>query len=81
MPKSLSMPRIDGQVRPCIYICPDCHDSIHCIVLYHLTMLVCVSDNIFNLRTWANRKLNVQTSDFDKNFGIPGDFDYLDPEV
>jgi hypothetical protein len=52
-------------------------------VCHHATIgliMVSITDNIFNMRTWASQKLNVQRSDFDKNFGIPGDFDYLEPE-
>jgi len=35
-------------------------------------------DNIFCLRSWAVNKFNVDRNDFDKNFGIPAEFDYVD---
>ena len=38
------------------------------------------TDNIFNVRTWCNKKFNIETKSFDKNFGLGEDFDYLEEE-
>lgn len=36
------------------------------------------TDNIFNLKSWCLNKFNLPSSDFDKSFEIPEDFDYLE---
>ncbi|KAL6061250.1 Meiotic nuclear division protein 1 [Balamuthia mandrillaris] len=36
------------------------------------------TDNIFALRDWCNEKFNIEKDAFDKNFGIPSEFDYLE---
>ena len=37
------------------------------------------TDNIFNIKTWAVKKHNMAPSDFNKNFGVPADLDYVEP--
>jgi hypothetical protein len=36
------------------------------------------TDNVFCIRTWAQRKMNCVLSELDKAFGIPTDLDYLE---
>jgi len=36
------------------------------------------TDNIWTLKSWAVKKFNVDSKQFDTNFGIPPDFDYVD---
>jgi len=35
-------------------------------------------DNILTLRSWALNKFSIDRVEFDKNFGIPTEFDYVD---
>eukprot|EP00730_Choanoeca_flexa_P015226 TRINITY_DN6941_c0_g1_i1.p1 TRINITY_DN6941_c0_g1~~TRINITY_DN6941_c0_g1_i1.p1 ORF type:complete len:205 (+),score=53.37 TRINITY_DN6941_c0_g1_i1:280-894(+) len=34
------------------------------------------TDNIFNIRSWCKNKFQIDPAVFNKNFGIPADFDY-----
>eukprot|EP00045_Choanoeca_perplexa_P010740 m.111153 g.111153 ORF g.111153 m.111153 type:complete len:205 (+) comp15376_c0_seq1:97-711(+) len=34
------------------------------------------TDNIFNVRSWCKKQFQIDPATFDKNFGIPADFDY-----
>lgn len=36
--------------------------------------------NVFTIRSWVMKKCGVSQSDFDKQFGIPDDFDYIDED-
>lgn len=36
------------------------------------------TDNVFSIKSWCKKKLNCEDSMLDKQFGIPGDFDYLE---
>eukprot|EP01090_Pellita_catalonica_P011756 TRINITY_DN2396_c0_g1_i1.p2 TRINITY_DN2396_c0_g1~~TRINITY_DN2396_c0_g1_i1.p2 ORF type:complete len:125 (+),score=36.85 TRINITY_DN2396_c0_g1_i1:485-859(+) len=36
------------------------------------------TDNIYEIKSWATEKFNMQSADFDKFFGIKADFDYFE---
>lgn len=36
------------------------------------------TDNVFSIKSWCKKKLNCEDSMLDKQFRIPGDFDYLE---
>lgn len=36
------------------------------------------TDNIFSLQSYVKNKLSVDPNTFNKNFGIPDDFDYIE---
>ena len=36
------------------------------------------TDNLFSIRSWCNKKFNIDTKHIDKQFGIPDDFDYIE---
>eukprot|EP01125_Pyxidicula_operculata_P012212 TRINITY_DN39_c0_g1_i1.p1 TRINITY_DN39_c0_g1~~TRINITY_DN39_c0_g1_i1.p1 ORF type:complete len:203 (+),score=60.38 TRINITY_DN39_c0_g1_i1:14-622(+) len=36
------------------------------------------TDNIFTIKGWATKKYNMDSKTFDKNFGIPEEFDYVE---
>lgn len=35
------------------------------------------TDNIFSIRSWVTSKFGLPSSEFDRNFGIPEDLDYI----
>lgn len=35
-------------------------------------------DNIFNLQSWANKTFSMEKKDFDSQFGIPEELDYVE---
>jgi len=35
------------------------------------------TDNVFCIRSWCQKRFSVEAKDFDKQFGISEDFDYL----
>ncbi|KAH9507083.1 Meiotic nuclear division protein 1, partial [Dermatophagoides farinae] len=38
------------------------------------------TDNIFQLRTWSKNRFQIDSSDVDKGFGIPNNFDYYNDD-
>ncbi len=36
------------------------------------------ADNIMTIRKWCTEKFGIDEEEFNKNFGVPGDLDYLD---
>ncbi|XP_067876237.1 meiotic nuclear division protein 1 homolog [Heterodontus francisci] len=36
------------------------------------------TDNVFAIKSWANKKFGFERNQIDKTFGIPEDFDYID---
>lgn len=36
------------------------------------------TDNLFAIKSWCNKKFNIDSKTLDKQFGIPEDFDYLE---
>mmetsp|Transcript_27186 Transcript_27186/g.105839 ORF Transcript_27186/g.105839 Transcript_27186/m.105839 type:complete len:186 (-) Transcript_27186:3182-3739(-) len=39
------------------------------------------TDNIFSIRSYVSEKFSISPTDFDKSFGIPEDFDYIEQRV
>jgi hypothetical protein len=35
------------------------------------------TDNVFSVKSWCKNKFGLEDSAIDKQFGIPGDFDYI----
>ena len=35
------------------------------------------ADNVFSVKSWCKNKFGLEDSAIDKQFGIPGDFDYI----
>eukprot|EP00761_Pharyngomonas_kirbyi_P003153 gb/GECH01003157.1/.p1 GENE.gb/GECH01003157.1/~~gb/GECH01003157.1/.p1 ORF type:complete len:206 (+),score=55.33 gb/GECH01003157.1/:1-618(+) len=56
---------------------PEVMDQIDDITKTSLEAANRWTDNIFNIQSYCTQKLGILESDFNKNFGIPEDFDYV----
>ena len=45
--------------------------------LYNIVLHAVNADNVFSVKGWCKNKFGLEDSAIDKQFSIPGDFDYI----